>query len=175
MNTSPNAGQGPEPNTDASITRCVAYIRTDVPHVVENDLSVAEQEARIEAYASTKGWTVRSFYEDDGFSGFWTERPSLKRLMADAKAHRFDHVIVCQLCTLSQDVYDFETILTELLDASVDMTSIKESLDTSTPIGKLFFEMATECIRFEKVLHPGLAPRPQPSFQCVAAEEGFLP
>lgn len=75
-------------------------------------------------------------YSDEGFTGANTDRPGLQRLMEDVKAGLVDALIVYQLDRLSRDVKDFANIYSVLEERGVMFISIKENIDTTTPIGK---------------------------------------
>jgi len=48
------------------------------------DESLAQQRARLEAFASAKGWALMAVYEDDAISGSELKRPGLEQLLSDA-------------------------------------------------------------------------------------------
>lgn len=75
-------------------------------------------------------------YSDEGFTGANTNRPGLKRLMNDVKNGLVDMLVVYQLDRLSRDVRDFANIYAMLEEKNVMFISIKENIDTATPIGK---------------------------------------
>ena len=89
---------------------------------------------------------VESFesYSDEGLSGANTDRPGLKRLLADVEDGLIDALIVYQIERLSRDVKDFANIYDKLAKRGVMFISLKESIDTDTPIGKaMIFITAT--------------------------------
>jgi site-specific DNA recombinase len=75
-------------------------------------------------------------YQDEGFTGANTDRPGLKRLMDDVNDGLIDALVVYQLDRLSRDVKDFANIYATLEEKNVMFISIKENIDTTTPIGK---------------------------------------
>ena len=75
-------------------------------------------------------------YSDEGFTGANTNRPGLKRLMDDVKNGLIDMLVVYQLDRLSRDVRDFANIYAMLEERDVMFVSLKENIDTTTPIGK---------------------------------------
>lgn len=81
---------------------------------------------------------VESFecYSDEGFTGANTNRPGLKQLLSDIKDGLVDALVVYQLDRLSRDVKDFANIYSALEESHVMFISIKENIDTATPIGK---------------------------------------
>ncbi len=101
--------------------------------------SVDNQERMCREYADFrfKG-QVESFesYSDEGFTGANTNRPGLKRLLADIEDGLIDVLIVYQLDRISRDVRDFSNIYAALEEKGVMFISIKENIDTNTPIGK---------------------------------------
>lgn len=109
--------------------------------------SVDNQERMCREYADFrfKGH-VESFeaYSDEGLSGANTDRPGLKRLLSDVEDGHIDALIVYQLDRLSRDVKDFANIYSKLEEKGVMFISLKESIDTDTPIGKaMMFITAT--------------------------------
>jgi len=54
-------------------------------------------------YAAARGWTLAGEYVDNGYSGKNTNRPELKRCVADAKARKFDAIAVWKLDRLSRN------------------------------------------------------------------------
>ena len=77
-----------------------------------------------------------SYYSDEDFTGANTNRPDLQRLFTDIKAGLIDVLIVYQLDRLSRDVKDFANMYSVLEEHNVNFISVKEYIDTTTPIGK---------------------------------------
>jgi len=75
-------------------------------------------------------------YTDEGFTGANTDRPNLNRLIRDIKAEKIDTLVVYQLDRLSRSVRDFAVIFDLLEHHKVAFLSVKENIDTSSPIGK---------------------------------------
>lgn len=78
----------------------------------------------------------RIYDKDEGFSGKNTHRPSFTELMADVKADELDIIIVYKLDRISRSVKDFSEIYETLQQHNVSFLSVKESFDTSTPMGR---------------------------------------
>ena len=101
--------------------------------------SVGNQERMCREYADLKfSGQIESFeaYQDEGFTGANTDRPGLERLISDVKDGLIDALIVYQLDRISRDVRDFSNIYALLEEKHVMFISIKENIDTATPIGK---------------------------------------
>ncbi len=109
--------------------------------------SVGNQERMCQEYAEMRfPGEIETFevYSDEGMTGANTNRPGLKRLLADVSEGLVDALIVYQLDRLSRDVKDFANIYAVLEEKGVMFISLKESIDTNTPIGKaMMFITAT--------------------------------
>ena len=75
-------------------------------------------------------------YQDEGFTGANTNRVGLQQLLDDISAGLVNVLVVYQLDRLSRDVKDFANIYSFLEEHGVMFISIKENIDTATPIGK---------------------------------------
>ena len=76
------------------------------------------------------------FYSDEDYSGANADRPDLKRLLSDIRLGRINTLIVYQLDRLSRNIKDFAEIYSVLEEHDVQFVSVKENIDTTTPIGK---------------------------------------
>lgn len=105
----------------------------------EKSDSIDNQFRMTKEYAETHFPTeIDSFlcYSDEDFTGANTNRPDLQRLFTDIKAGQIDVLIVYQLDRLSRDVKDFANMYSILEEYNVNFISVKEYIDTTTPIGK---------------------------------------
>lgn len=95
---------------------------------------------------------IESFatYSDEDFTGANTNRPDLKRLLADIEIGMYDAVVVYQLDRLSRDVRDFANIYSMLEQHNVMFISIKENIDTTTPIGKAMMYVTVVFAQMER-------------------------
>lgn len=60
-------------------------------------LSIENQKILVTKYVKEKGWEIKDFYIDDGYSGTNFERPGIKRLLDDAKAGEINAIVVKDL------------------------------------------------------------------------------
>src|SRR5262249_22323372 len=85
---------GPAPEV-TRMTRVAFYTRISTDDDRQK-FSLAAQRERLEAHCKAQygdDWTLAGVYSDQE-SGSQTRRPELDRLFADARAHRFDVVLV---------------------------------------------------------------------------------
>ena len=101
--------------------------------------SVSNQQAMCREYVDLKySGSIDSFdcFQDEGFTGANTNRPGLQLLLNNIENGLIDALVVYQLDRLSRDVKDFANIYSILEEHNVMFISIKENIDTTTPIGK---------------------------------------
>ena len=66
------------------------YIRVSTEDQAKGGYSLEVQREYLESFAKREGLEVFKVYQDDGVSGYTTERPALKQLLKDAKQKKFD-------------------------------------------------------------------------------------
>lgn len=76
------------------------------------------------------------YSKDEGFSGKNTNRPSYQEMMADVQNNMIDAVIVYKLDRISRNVREFSEMFGILQEHNTAFISVKETFDTSTPIGR---------------------------------------
>ena len=135
-------------------TRTAVYTRKSTDEGLDRGFnSLDNQRERAEAYAASQGWSVMADrYDDGGFSGGTTDRPALQRLRTDIAAGRIDAVVVYRLDRLSRSLRDFLE-LSEYLDGhDVALVSVTESINTSTPHGRMMVNVLLSFAQYEREL-----------------------
>ena len=118
--------------------RTVAYLRVSTDEQANEGYSLADQERQCRAYAIAREWPeVAEVYVDPGVSGATRDRPALKRLLTDAKSGTIERIICTKLDRMGRRAADILAIEDELDVYSVERVYIKDSIDTSTPTGRL--------------------------------------
>lgn len=127
------------------------YARVSSQDQVDEGYSIEEQQRRLKALAEARDWTVYKTYVDPGFSGSNIDRPAIQALITDAKNHKFDMVMIYKLDRLSRSQKDTMYILEDvLLPNNVDLLSISESFDTSTPFGRAMIGILSVFAQLER-------------------------
>src|SRR5262249_28035637 len=103
-------------------------------------------------YAGHRGMTVTDEYVDIGISGAKDRRPELDRLMTDARRRRFDVVLVARFDRFARSTKHLVLALEEFNALDVDFVSLNESIDTSTPMGKMIFTVIGAVAELERSL-----------------------
>jgi len=118
---------------------------------VSTDKQKAEmQVVELKNYIKRRGFKLGQTYIDQGYTGGNIQRPSFGRMLSDAHKRSFDVLIVWKLDRLSRSLKDLITTLETLGSLGVDFISYDNSLDTSTPTGKLVFHVVGSVAEFER-------------------------
>jgi len=102
-------------------------------------------------YAAQRGFDIIE-YRDEGVSGAKDRRPGLDRLMRDAKAHKFDLVIVARFDRFARSTAHLLRALDEFQQRGIDFVSLSENIDTSTAVGKMIFTVLSAVAELERNL-----------------------
>ena len=78
----------------------------------------------------------RVYDKDEGFSGKNMNRPSFQELMDDVRSNALDVVMVYKLDRISRNVQEFSAMYDIFQQHNVSFVSVKESFDTTTPMGR---------------------------------------
>jgi len=110
------------------------------------------QLGELREYATRQGWVVEGEYVDRGISGAKESRPELNRLMADAKAGRFQVVLVWKFDRFARSVIYLHKAINSLREMGVEFVSKTEQVDTTTPMGKMIFTVVGAMAEMEREL-----------------------
>ena len=93
---------------------------------------------------------ILSRYEDEGYTGANTDRPDYNRLIANVKEKQINVVICYKIDRISRNVSDFSNFFSILSDYDVEFVSIKEQIDTSTPLGRAMMYICSVFAQMER-------------------------
>ena len=120
--------------------------------VSTDEQTVAPQLDALREYARARGLEVVDEYADQGVSGSKDRRLALDEMMAKAKRRNFDAVAVVKLDRLGRSLHHLLTLLGELEALGVDLIAVDDGLDTTTPVGRLFFQIRGAFAEYEAAL-----------------------
>src|SRR4029077_16747592 len=88
----------------------------------------------------------------DTISGAKSKRPGLDQLLADARRHRFDVVLVAAFDRVARNVRHFLEVLDELNHLNIEFVSLRENIDTGGPLGRAMVVIVGAIAELEKSL-----------------------
>ena len=137
--------------------RCAIYTRKSSEEGLNQEFnSLDAQRAAGEACIASRkmdGWVcLPERYDDGGYSGANTDRPALKRLMADVRDGRIDMVIIYKLDRLSRSLRDFVGLVEGFDRCKVSMVAVTQGVNTGDSMGRLIFNVLISFAEFEREL-----------------------
>lgn len=87
---------------------------------------------------------------DEGFSGASFSRPGLSKLLRALRSG--DTLTVWRLDRLGRSLFELLALIRDLNERDVEFRSLSESLDTSTPAGRLLLHVLASMAEFERSL-----------------------
>jgi len=114
--------------------------------------SVDMQLTDIHSVAERSGWNVVKIYRDDGISGSTPseQRPGLKALMEDVVRKKFDMVAIWSIDRLARSTLDLMKTMQAFQEKKVDLYVHKQAIDTSTPSGRMMWQLLGVFAEFER-------------------------
>jgi DNA invertase Pin-like site-specific DNA recombinase len=129
------------------VIRLATYARVST---LNQDTDMQTRELR--EYCARRGWDLVHEYVDHGVSGAKESRPALNALMLDARRRKFDAVAVWKFDRMARSVTHLLRVLEEFRSLGVDFVSLSESVDTSTPTGRMCFTVLASVAELERSL-----------------------
>src|SRR5271170_3309246 len=127
--------------------RAAIYVR------VSTDKQTVENQVReLRQIAERRGWEVVEEYRDAGVSGAKgrDSRPGLDQMLKDASKRRFDVVMAWAIDRLGRSLIDLLGTIQTLDACNVDLYLDQQSIDTTTPAGRLMFQVTGAFAEFER-------------------------
>lgn len=127
------------------------YIRVSTDAQREEGYSIDAQKEMLTAYCISKAIKKYEYYIDGGFTGSNLERPELKRMIKDIENGKISCVLVYKLDRLSRSQKDTLYLIEDVFNPNnVDFVSLNESMDTSTPLGRLMLGILSAFAQLER-------------------------
>ena len=129
-------------------TNVAAYARvsTLLGQNVENQLVV------IRELCQNRKFNLIGEYVDEGISGKSEKRPSLDRLIRDARMGKFKILVIYSIDRLGRSTKHLLNLIDDFKHYGVSIISLRENLDFSTPTGQMALTMISAVAQLEAEL-----------------------
>ena len=113
------------------------------------DQEPENQLQELRRYLQARAWEPTE-YVDRGVSGAKDRRPNLDRLLVDARRRRFDVLVCWRLDRLGRNLRHLVALLDDLQSLGIGFVTLGESIDTTTPAGRLQLHVLSTISQFER-------------------------
>ena len=127
--------------------RCVIYAR-----VSTDSQTTDNQINELNRVAELKGYKIVHTFKDEGISGAKgrDERKGFDELIKGAVKKDFDMILCWSVDRLGRSLQDLVYFLNEIHSVNCDLYIHQSGIDTSTPSGKMMFQMCGVFAEFER-------------------------
>ena len=127
--------------------RCVIYTR-----VSADNQTTDNQLMELKRVVELKGLTIIDTFTDEGISGAKgrDKRTGFDNLIKGAVKKEFDTILVWSVDRLGRSLQDLVSFLNEIHSVGCDLYIHQSGIDTSTPSGKMMFQMCGVFAEFER-------------------------
>ena len=129
--------------------RCGIYLR-----VSQDSQTTANQFHILQEVAERSGWTIVQVFEDAGISGSKSrdQRPGYDALLKAVHRREVDMVAAFAVDRLGRSLPDLVAFLSDIQARGCDLYLHQQAIDTSTPSGRMLFQMLAVFAEFERAI-----------------------
>ena len=128
------------------------YVRVSTEEQALHGFSIRAQKEKLTYYAEKiKEWNVYDIYVDEGLSGKnIIDRPELNRMILNIKQKKVNNVLVFKIDRLTRSTKELIELVEVFNKYNCDFNSLCESIDTTTPTGRMFIKIIGIFSEFER-------------------------
>ena len=128
-----------------SSIKCAIYLR-----VSTKSQDTSNQLQPLKEYAQRCGYEIVEVYEDKGVSGVKASRPSLDKMVLDARRRKFSMILSWSIDRVGRNMTHLCGFVEEMNQLGINLYFHQSSIDTTTSVGKMFFHIISSVASFER-------------------------
>lgn len=126
------------------------YIRVSTEDQAREGFSLGEQEEKLKALCTYKGYEIYKVYCDAGISAKDMEhRPKFQEMLKDMQDGKINYIVAYKLDRVTRSVRDLEELITLLEQNNCYLVCDRDDVNTSTANGRFFVRMLTVLSQLE--------------------------
>jgi len=129
------------------LAKVAVYTRVSTEDQAKEGYSLGAQKERLSAYCESQGWDIADFYVDDGQTGRNVRRPAYQKMMEERD--KWDMILVMKMDRIHRNSKNFMIMMENLEKWGKKFTSMQESLDTSTAVGRFVVDIIQRIAQLE--------------------------
>ncbi|UCG68391.1 MAG: recombinase family protein, partial [Thermoplasmata archaeon] len=129
------------------LVKVAIYLRVSTTEQAKEGYSLQAQLERLRSFCKAREWEVAKEYIDDGHSGRSIKRPAY-RLMMEEKDD-WDMILVVKMDRIHRNSKNFMEMMDNLRKWGKEFSSMQESLDTSTAMGRFVVDIIQRIAQLE--------------------------
>lgn len=130
--------------------KVIGYTRVSTQKQADEGGSLDVQRDKIELYCELHDHDLVEVYEDAGQSAKDMDRPALQEALDAVESGEAEAIVVHKLDRLTRCTEDLCRLMKRFKQKGVDFKSVQESLDTSTPAGRMVVKILGVVSEFDR-------------------------
>jgi site-specific DNA recombinase len=138
------------PSTEPKTRNAIGYVR--ISRDREGETSTETQQRAIEAYCTTRGWSLVDVIVEPGRSAYKSSRksrPGFRKAMDHVATGAADAFVVWKVDRAARNTLDLLRFVEELGEQGAEFASVTEMMDTTTPQGEIMLTLVAALAQLE--------------------------